>query len=312
MTVDERRELLKRIYDFLRINDFNVSEPDLYGLVTFDIVCKRDDEKYILKILYNIDTFNRFSVSSLLKMEKITGSIAIVIGDKTGNGKLENGVLYFRHGIPIFSFVTFRDYINGQKPCVYSAPGGFYVKINGEKMRDIRNKKNYSIGDISQKLGVSRRSVSLYESGTSATIDIYIKLEKLLNDNLSREVDIGLMKNNINIEVESTSDAFIKFVFNMMNNMGYVSEYISRNPFDGLSYDMKSFLMIGTFNNINENINRIVSIKKISDVLGDIPIIFNKEISNKESIYGCPVLNMKDVMNVSDRDKFKKLIEQRL
>ena len=312
MDVDERKELLKKIYTFLRSNDFNVSEPDLYGLVTFDIVCRRENEKYILKILYNIDTFNRFSVSSLLKMEKITGSIAIVIGEKTGNGKLENGVLYFRHGIPIFSLITFKDYINGQKPCIYSAPGGFYVKINGEKMREIRNMRNYSIGDISQKLGVSRRSVSLYESGNSATIDVYIKLEKLLNDNLSREVDIGLMKNNINIEGESTNDVFIKFVFNIMDNLGYISEYISRNPFDGLSYDMKSFLMIGTFNNINDNINRIVSIKKISDVLEDVPVIFNREISNKESIYGCPVLTMKDIMNISDRDKFRKLIEQRL
>jgi putative transcriptional regulator len=310
--VDVRKELIKKIYEFLKQNGFNVSEPDLYGLVTFDIVCRRDGEKYIIKVLYNIDTFSKLSVSSLLKMEKITGSIAVIIGEKTGTGALEDGVLYFRHGLPIFSFQTFKEYINGQKPYIYSAPGGFYVKIDGEKMREIRNSKNFSIGYISQKLGVSRRSISLYESGSSATIDIYLKLENILGDDISREVDISTLKENINVEEEDINDVFIKEVFKIINSFGYISEYISRNPFNGLSYDVQSFLMIGAFNNAEENSEKIMSIKKISDVLGDIPVIINRTYSTRENIYGCPVVNIRDLMNINDRDTFKKILVERL
>jgi len=310
--VDDRRGLIKKVYDFLKKNNFEVSEPDLYGLVTFDLICKSYNEKYIIKILYNIDTFNKISVTPLMKMGILTGSIAIIIGEKTGNGKLENGVLYFRHGVPIFSMETFIEYINGDEPYIYSAPGGFYVQIDGKKMREIREKKKYSIGYISQKLGVSRRSVSLYESGSSATIDIYFKLEKILNCNVSKNLDINVMKNNINIKEEYTENSFINEVFNIMDKFGYVSEYISRNPFDGLSYDLKSFLIIGAFDEINNNINRIISIKKISEILDDIPVIINKENTEKENIYGCPVINIKDLKNIYDVDKFKQILEKRL
>ncbi len=310
--MDDRRGLIKKVYDFLKKNNFEVSEPDLYGLVTFDLICKSYNEKYIIKILYNIDTFNKISVTPLMKMGILTGSIAIIIGEKTGNGKLENGVLYFRHGVPIFSMETFMEYINGDEPYIYSAPGGFYVQIDGKKMREIREKKKYSIGYISQKLGVSRRSVSLYESGSSATIDIYFKLEKILNCNVSKNLDINVMKDNINIKEEYTENSFINEVFNIMDKFGYVSEYISRNPFDGLSYDLKSFLIIGAFDEINNNVNRIISIKKISEILDDIPVIINKENTEKENIYGCPVINIKDLKNIYDVDKFKQILEKRL
>jgi len=310
--VDDRRALIKKVYDFLKKNNFAVSEPDLYGLVTFDLICKSYNKKYIIKVLYNIDTFSKISVTPLIKMSVLTGSMAIIIGEKTGNGKLENGVLYFRHGVPIFSMETFMEYINGDDPYIYSAPGGFYVQIDGKKMREIREKKKYSIGYLSQKLGVSRRSVSLYESGSSATIDIYFKLEKILNCNISKNLDINVMKNNINIKEEYTENSFINEVFNIMDKFGYVSEYISRNPFDGLSYDLKSFLIIGAFDEINNNVNRIISIKNISEILDDIPVIINKENTEKENVYGCPVINIKDLKNIYDVDKFKHILEKRL
>ncbi len=310
--MDERRELIKKVYDFLKKNEFKVSEPDLYGLVTFDLICKSHEKKYIIKVLYNIDTFSKISVTPLIKMGVLTDSIAIIIGEKAGNGKLENYVLYFRHGVPIMSLETFIEYIKGQDPYIYSAPGGFYVQIDGKKMREIREKKKYSIGYISQKLGVSRRSVSLYESGSSATIDIYFKLEKILNCDVSKNLNINITRDNINIKQEYSENDFIKEVFNIMNNFGYVSEYISRNPFDGLSYDLKSFLIVGAFTDINSNANRIISIKKISEILDDTPVIINRENTEKENLYGCPVINIKELKNMYDGDKFKRMLEKRL
>ena len=72
--MDQRQQLIRDIYDFLKRNDFVVSEPDLYGLVTFDLICRRGDERYILKILYNVNTFSRIGVVPLIKMSAMTGS----------------------------------------------------------------------------------------------------------------------------------------------------------------------------------------------------------------------------------------------
>jgi putative transcriptional regulator len=306
--VDQRQELIKSIYNFLKKNEFTVSEPDLYGLVTFDLICRRGEERYILKILYNVNTFSKIGVVPLIKMSALTNSKALIIGEKAGNGKLERGVLYFRHGVPILSFESFNDYIDGEPPFIYSAPGGFYVGINGQKMRALREKNKYSIGHISQKLGVSRRSVSLYESGSSATIDIYLKLESILEGDISRDINMSISAES-DMPVNVAND-FINEVFSVMKQIGYISEYISRNPFDGLSYNSDSHLIVGTFNGITENINRIISIKKISEVLEDIPIIINKESIGKQSIYGCRVISINDLRKIYDVDRFNELLEK--
>ncbi len=306
--MDQRQQLIRVIYDFLKRNDFVVSEPDLYGLVTFDLICRRGDERYILKILYNVNTFSKIGVVPLIKMSVMTNSKTLIIGEKAGNSILESGVLYFRHGVPILSFESFKDYINGEQPFIYSAPGGFYVGINGQKMRMLREKNNYSIGYISQKLGVSRRSVSLYESGSSATIDIYLKLESILKGDICRSLDMSI-SNDAEMPVNTASD-FINEVLTEMNKIGYISEYISRNPFDGLSYNSDSHLIIGAFNNVNENANRVISIKKISEVLGDIPVLINRENSEKHNIYGCTIININDLRKIYDVDSFNEFLEK--
>ncbi len=310
--MDQRKDLIKNVYDFLRKNEFKVSEPDLYGLVTFDLICKRNDERYILKILYNIDTFSKIGVTPLLKMSILTDSTVLIIGEKAGNGKLENGVLYFRHSVPILSFESFRDLVNGNAPYIYSAPGGFYVGVDGNKMKALREKRNYSIGYLSQKLGVSRRSISLYENGSSATIDIYIKLESVLKGDISRELQLQITGKDHKDDVITNVNELISEVFHKMSELGYISEYISRNPFDGLSYNLNSFLIMGTCNSLDDNYDKIVAIKKISDVLEDTPVIINREYSQKETIYGCPVINLSDLMKIGDSEKFAKLIEKRL
>jgi len=306
--VDQRQQLIRIVYDFLKKNDFVVSEPDLYGLVTFDLICRRGKERYILKILYNVNTFSKIGVVPLIKMSAMTNSKTLIIGEKAGNNVLERGVLYFRHGVPILSFESFKDYINDEPPFIYSAPGGFYVGINGTKMRSLREKNNYSIGYLSQKLGVSRRSVSLYESGSSATIDIYLKLESILKGDISRNLDMSISQET-GMPVNAASD-FINEVLSVMNNIGYISEYISRNPFDGLSYNSDSHLIIGAFNNVNENKNRIMSIKKISEILGDIPVLINKESSEKRDIHGCIIISIKNLRKIYDIDSFNEFLEK--
>ncbi|WP_337860277.1 helix-turn-helix domain-containing protein [Ferroplasma sp.] len=306
--MDQREELIKNVYDFLKRDEFMVSEPDLYGLVTFDLICKRGNERYIIKILYNVNTFSKIGVAPLMKMSSLTNSKAIIIGEKAGNGKLERGVLYFRHGVPILSLESFKDYLKGEPPVIYSAHGGFYVGINGKKMRDLREKNKYSIGDISLKLGVSRRSVSLYESGSSATIDIYLKLENILKGDISMDLDMSI--SDIVSVPDNIASEFINEVFTVMNNIGYVSEYISRNPFDGLSYCSESHLIIGAFNDINESNNRIISIKKISDVLDDIPVLISRGTSEKQNIYGCKIISLKNLRKIYDIDSFNEILEK--
>ena len=53
---DFRKFLLKELTVQLRDHGFVFTEPDMDGIASFDLAAKRDDDKFIIKIVYNIDT----------------------------------------------------------------------------------------------------------------------------------------------------------------------------------------------------------------------------------------------------------------
>ena len=55
------------------------------------------------------------------------------------------------------------------------------MKISGEKLRIARHLAGYSTTDLAKLLGVSKQSLSQYESGTEIKPDIYFKLINILN-----------------------------------------------------------------------------------------------------------------------------------
>ena len=66
-------------------------------------------------------------------------------------------------------------------------------------------------------IGVSRRSVSLYESGSSATIDIYLKLESILKGDISRNINVSITEEP-SMPVNVGND-FINEVLNMIDKL---------------------------------------------------------------------------------------------
>ena len=54
----------------------------------------------------------------------------IIVGEKTRNGSLEEGVVYERYEIPAVSFDTFNNIIKyGETPEILADRGGYYVKL---------------------------------------------------------------------------------------------------------------------------------------------------------------------------------------
>ena len=70
-----------------------------------------------------------------------------------------------RYGIYAISIATLYDYFVETDPaaCLRFA-GGLYVNINGDALRGLRERRSMSLGDLGQVLGVSRRTISKYES----------------------------------------------------------------------------------------------------------------------------------------------------
>ncbi len=306
----EKDEMLKEICAILKKGDFEIAEP-LFRSASFDLVAKRERVLLILKALMNIDALRTEIARELRLIAKQLSAAPIVIGKKSAMGEIIDGVVYSRHGVPIISLNTFRDFIlENVPPLVYASPGGLYVNIDGEILRAIRTRCGLSLGQLAEIAGVSRKAIQFYEEGMSATIDIALRLEEYLNAELIKPIDLlRFAEEEEPVKYpeprRSNSDIYEKLV-----DIGYDVYLTTKCPFDALSKDSREVMLTGV-----EKVERKIRYKAASFRV--LSRIFEKkafivvENYSKEVVAGVPVIKKEELMDMEKSDDVKKLIEER-
>jgi len=308
--ISRREEFIGRVIDILLDAGFIVSEKCTITPRCFDIVAKRDALSLILKILLNIDSIKEDIVKEIKKLASKIFAHPLLIGEKAGNLYMKQDVVYCRWGIPALNIDTFRDcVINGIFPIVYAERGGYYIKIDGEKLSLARKERNISIGNFASMLGVSRRTVSKYEEGMKTTVDIAINLEKILKAELIKEINI-FSDDIIEYNPEEDDKAIIKDKIPMLErkmikhliNMGLDISLINYSPFNVLSKIKDEIILTGVTHLDNMALKKAKLTSSISFVI-DRPAMF---ILDKE-----PPMNKIDdiIMLHKDDMKYMKDIE---
>ena len=184
-----KKDLVARVQGILNEAGFLVSS--LCEARSFDLAARREEVTLLAKILHNIDSFREEVARSIKRAAFCLLASPIVLGERRGGSVLEDDVVYYRYGIPALNAHTLYDhFVEGVQPLVYSATGGLFVNIDGAAMREAREKKNFSLGDVAAELGVSRRSVSKYEEGGASTaVEIALRLEEILRVGLILPLD---------------------------------------------------------------------------------------------------------------------------
>ncbi len=175
----------------MREAGFSTSERCYLRPRSFDLAARRGDQFLFLKILSNIDGLNERTALEIRRLARHLLASPILVGEKTRDQYLERGAVYFRYGIPTLSLFTLADcLLEGALPLVYAAHGGLYVRIDGERMRQIRLARGISLGALAKELGVSRRTISKYEvEDMDTSVDVALRLEEIFNEELIEPVD---------------------------------------------------------------------------------------------------------------------------
>lgn len=293
---------------------FKVSDPYIGGSVSFDLIARREKLRLIVKILHNIDTLRSSSAAEMIRISKLTYAAPLVIGEKAGGGPLERGVVYFRHKVPILSLDSFQDYIEGDLPFISSGPGGFYASIDGEKLHRRREILGYSIGYLSNKICTSRRSISLYESGSAVTIDVFLKLEEVLRDDLRKGIDLTELSRALDMpEEESPSELeYLKEIVDLMISRGFDFHPVRRSPFDAiLKEQVEEFFLIGLLETMGQKIDRINAMINIGQIFENESFIISRLYTEREAVGGCPVIKLSELAGIDEKEKLQALIEKR-
>jgi len=306
-----REDLLVRVRQSLGKAGFFISDPHNIRSISFDVIARRDKQLIIAKVLTNIDSLSAEDAEQLSVIANALQGSPLVIGLHSSSGKLEDGILYSRFGVPIISEATFHEHVlEGVPPFVYAAPGGLYVRLDGELLRRIRQERNISLGTLAEVAGVSRKAIQMYESGMGAMIEIAAKIEEFLNE----PIVVPLNPFSYTAEVERTLRTFEAFkglnrdVFEMLKEIGYSVVPTIRCPFDALASEHDLLLLTGIGESPEMALRKARVVGNISRVTEKKSVIFVQDRPTKEDIEGTPLITKDELRRADDADDVLELI----
>ncbi len=304
----EKDKLLRDIRQLLRREEFEIGEPILKS-ISFDMIARREDIILILKALINIDALRSEVARELKILGKELKAAPIVIGKRSAMGNILDDVVYSRHGIPILSFNTFKNFItNGEYPMVYASPGGFYVNINGWLLKKIREARGISLGELANVAGVSRKAIQLYEEGMSATIDSALRLEEYLKVPLIEPINI-MDLTHLEEERYQKMDN-VDEIYRKLMELGYDVFLTLKCPFEALSKDEEDIFLTGIGKNERRIRHKAMNLRIMTRILEKNAFII-VDRARYEEIEGIPLIQKDELMESERKEEIKSIVRER-
>jgi putative transcriptional regulator len=238
----DKELLAERVVEVLMQAGFDISARCYLRPRSFDLAARKDELLLLFKVLTNIDGLNERTAMEIGRLANHLLGCPLLVGEKSRDQYLERGAVYFRYGIPTVSLPTLADcLLEGALPLVYAAHGGLYVRIDGIRMRQLRLERGISLGALASELGVSRRTISKYETEDMDTsIDVAIKLEEVFEQELILPVD-PFASGPLEGEPEQVTDNTLRLLL----EIGFEVFPTAQAPFNAITRDEDLVVLTG-------------------------------------------------------------------
>ncbi|WP_160134842.1 transcriptional regulator [Halococcus salsus] len=308
-----RSALVGNVTAMLEDAGFLVSERCAVRPKSFDVAARRDDSLLLVKILGNIDAFDGRTGIEMRRLGGFLDATPMVIGLRTRDEELKPGVMYLRHGVPVLSPDTALDlFVEDVPPMIYAAPGGLYVNIDGKVLADEREERDWSLGRLATELGVSRRTVSKYEDGMNASVEVAARMEDLLDAPLANPVDVFESPEALADDDESESDSAEDSLVAVLTRVGFDVHPTTRAPFTTVSEDD------GTAENVLTGNSAFTPTAekraRIMSSLGTVTrtrSVYVVDKSKRDAVEGTALIEREEIDAIRDPDDLRDLIQER-
>jgi len=127
----QRDDLVAGVREALTRSGFTVSKPLNMRSISFDIVARRDRSLLLVKVLTNVDAFSKENADDMKTLAEALSGSPLLVGERSGAGEIEEGIVYSRFNVPIISLRTLTELLwENVPPFIFAAPGGLYVKLD--------------------------------------------------------------------------------------------------------------------------------------------------------------------------------------
>lgn len=293
---------------------FDVSSAISLRSICFDIVGRRDNTLLIIKVLSNVDAFSRENSEEMKIMAEALDANPLIIGDTSSSGPLEKGIVYSRFKIPIISNETLAEHLLEEvPPFIFAAPGGLYVKIDSDVLKQIREERGISLGTLAETAGVSRRTIQMYETGMGAMIDAALRLEEFLDTPIVQPLDPfeytrdDTAKNHeIQIGGSTGSQRLDRLL-----NIGFAVTPIIRGPFEAISKDSDTVLLTGLDSDKSKILQKALIAAELSNLSNRHSVLIVQKKQSSDNIGSTALITDEELKKIDDKSILTDIVLSR-
>lgn len=232
--------VIERVNDLLKKANFETFSLGNFGSAKskfcFDLLVKRDDLVFSVKVFSNIDNLNQDLVNDIKSLSVILKSKPLLIGIKNRYQKLEDNTIYVRNGLPFITLNTLKKILtNNVYPYILAKRGGGVVFLDGDLMKKLREQQSITRKELSEKLGITKRTVCSYENESMRPSEEMAKniLNILEDSKIFKKINIFKwnikydMEDRENLEGKELSE-FESHVQTIVNDIGLSSYWYKK------------------------------------------------------------------------------------
>lgn len=316
--MQQRPELIERTRLALAQAGFQLSEPGHARAVSFDLVARRGETLLLVKVFANADSLTEALGAEVRTLAGLLRAAPLLVGERSSAGPLEDGVLYFRHRVPLVAPGTLEQcLLEGEPPLVYAAPGGYYVNLDGATLRGLRAARNLSLGQLAEAAGVSRRAIAMYEEGMGALVEVAERLEDFLAEPLVRPVTLFQAPDAPALpafDPGRAREVLDRQVFARLAQLGYRIVLTERSLFDAVGQDAareQDLILAGVGELHPEMVERARALQSIGSVVEREVVFIVRDRKSREQVEGTAVIGQDELARMDATSDVLELIRRR-
>ena len=188
----KRAEMLEATESILKRAGFQVSERCVARPSCFDFAARREKNLAFVKVLNDVGSISIKDASELQNISGCFSATPFFVSGRNRRKPLEDDTVYIRYNLCTITCKTLEDMIFREMyPLVVAGPGGYYVNLDRNIIRERRQRLGLSVGKLGEMIGISRRTLYGYEKGMAkASVSVAYNLEWVLGIPVVQPVNV--------------------------------------------------------------------------------------------------------------------------
>lgn len=305
--MQSRAKLVERVLDILKRSSFAISMA-CHGKSCFDFLARRSMLLLLIKVLINIDTLTYEQAQEMFIISRNFSAYPLIVGIKTKQADMEEDVVYERFKIFAITPETLENIlVYNTLPLIFSYRGGYYVRIDGEALKKVREERNLSLGDVAERIGVSRKTIYEYEHGNMcATLNTAIKLEELFEVSLAKPIEIFMSRDLEFSHSTVSKNSELK----KLENIGFEVFPVKKAPFNALTKGEDEVLLTRVQLSSHRLEAKAKILRSISHTVNTQAFFIIRK-TKQRCIKGIPVVKKSELEEMQDARELIELIRER-